>query len=64
MILHGLIIEITALSALIAAQGDGKSKNETNCRVRNRKINSDRGDLYKVVETCLGDKLMLQCHFW
>lgn len=34
------------------------------CRERNRLINTDKYDLYSLVEAPIGEKLMLQCHYW
>lgn len=66
--MKSLLITITCLSLFlricIADEDDNTTEKEITCRERNRKIISEKGDLYKLVEATVGETLMLQCHYW
>lgn len=62
-------ISLTYLSVLfklhyLQEESTIKIEDEKNCRERNRLVATVKGDLYRLVDATLGQKLVLQCHYW
>lgn len=57
-------IIICSMIVQMSIQTDVQNDNPENCRERNRLITSEKGDLYALVDATVGEKLIMQCHYW
>lgn len=58
------IVIMYLMISLIQLQDDFQGDSIENCRDRNRLITSEKGDLYALVDATVGEKLIMQCHYW
>lgn len=66
IVIYYIIYCCLVFTAVLAQEEttDSRIENEKNCRDRNRLITTDKGDIYMLVDSIIGEKLILQCHYW